>query len=408
MARLLFLALAFVLGLALDVRAAGVLITNSEFQKHFEKAQPGDVFTIYPGTYIIHRTVNINANGTKDKPIIVRPAREGKVVIEVKGITGFKVGGANWIFENIEFRGTCDIHPKCEHALHVVGRADNTIIRDNYFVDFNAAIKANGEIINDRQFFPDRVLIERNVIYNNEPRQTPSPVTPIDVVGGRHWVVRDNFIADFQKALGNKISYAAFLKGNSDNGLFERNTVICEWRHRGGTRLGLSFGGGGTTDPRFCQGRSCKIQHYKGTIRGNLIMNCPKDVGIYLNNSANTKIENNTIINTTGVDVRFNGSFATFSNNVIQGRIQDRDGGRHRDLGNMIRKDLAEIFPNAIRFDLTPADMSDFRAAVRDVEAKDLCTGQPQNDWMGAFAYPMACTLQEILEGPDGVDERRR
>jgi hypothetical protein len=378
-------------------RATEILIGSNDFGRYFKEAQPGDTFAIYPGTYQLKSQIKIDVDGTKDAPITLRPVGNGKVTIEVINQAAFKLRGANWIIENLEFVGACAKHNHCEHGLHIARDADNTIIRNNRFIDFNAAIKGNGELIDDRQYFPDHVLIEGNTFYNNTPRNTGAPVVPIDVVGGRHWIIRDNFFADFAKGAGNKVSYAAFLKGNSDNGLFERNVVMCEWRHRGGVRVGLSLGGGGTNNPQFCQGRSCKIEHYKGVIRSNLIMNCPTDVGIYLNNAASTKVENNTIINTLGVDVRFNGSFATIANNIIQGRIKDRDGGRHRELGNLIEEDLEDIFPRAAMNDLTPEDLDDFRARYRDGEPTDLCTGKAQPDWMGAFNHPMACTIRDLV-----------
>lgn len=383
--------------LGVAAHAEGVLIHNDNFGKAFKDAKPGDVFTIYPGIYHLTNIQHAEANGTKENPIILRPHEGGKVVIEVESKIGIKISGAHWIIEDLEFRGICEKHGKCEHALQIVSHADGTIVRNNRFIDFNAAIKGNGEVIDNRQYFPDDVLIEKNVIYNEVPRHTANPVTPIDVVGGRRWIIRENFIADFQKALGNKVSMAAFLKGNSDHGLFERNLIVCEWRHRGGIRLGLSFGGGGTSNPKYCQGRSCKIEHYKGTIRSNIIMNCPKDVGIYLNNAASTTITNNTIINTAGIDARFNGTFATIANNIVHGRIKDRDGGRHREMNNIVEANLADIFPRAAYYDLTPEDLDDLMKAARGFEGVDFCSGQPQEQWIGAMAYPPKCEIQDRL-----------
>ena len=59
--------------------------------------------------------------------------------------------------------------------------------------------------------------------------------------------MRRNFIHDFRKASGDEVSYAAFLKGNSREGLFEGNVVSCVHSagDTGGYRVGLSFGGGG-------------------------------------------------------------------------------------------------------------------------------------------------------------------
>lgn len=397
---LILLASTLLIAISPATRATDILITDDNFNKFLSKARPGDVFSIYPGRYRITKSAKLEANGTKDLPIIIAPSRAGKVVIEVDTEIGFKITGANWIVENLEFVGVCEKHGTCEHAMQIVGKADGTIVRNNSMIDFNAAIKGNGTIIDNRQYFPDNVLIEKNKIYNRTPRQTRNPVVPIDVVGGRFWIIRENFLADFQKVQGNGVSMAAFLKGNSDNGLFERNLVMCEWKHKGGVRLGLSLGGGGTTNPKFCQGHSCKIEHYKGTIRSNVIMNCPSDVGLYLNDAANTTVVNNTIINTLGIDVRFNGSFATIANNIVHGRIKERDGGRFRGYNNIVEEDLADIFPQAALNDLTPADKDDLKDAAFGFEGVDFCTGNPQEDWVGAFAYPMACSIADFLPSP--------
>src|SRR5690606_22946082 len=131
-------------------------------------------------------------------------------------VEGFKVSGANWVFENLTLRGVCADDSSCEHAWHIVGGADNTIIRNNVAVNFNAQIKANGE--GDPRVWPDDVLVEYNEFYDEAPRNTSNPVTKIDVVGGRRWIIRGNYIHDFAKGGGNNLSYAAFLKGNSRDG----------------------------------------------------------------------------------------------------------------------------------------------------------------------------------------------
>ena len=382
---------------AVCVHADEILIADDNFNQYLKDAKPGDVFAVYPGLYRLPKTAQLNADGTEAAPITIRPSSAGKVTIEVPVTIGFKVSGSYWNVEGLEIIGTCEKDNSCEHAFQILGTADHTTIKNNRLIDFNAAIKGNGKIDKDIQYFPDNVLIENNYIYNRRPRNTGNPVTPIDVVGGRFWTIRGNFIADFQKGGGNHISYAAFLKGNSDNGLFERNLVVCEWRHKGGIRLGLSLGGGGTTDPRFCQGRSCTIQHYKGTIRSNIIMNCPKDVGIYLNSAANTKVINNTILNTLGVDVRFSGSFAVIANNLIEGRIKGRDNGRYREVNNIVEKDLDEFFPNQANYDLSPLEPEELMRAAKGYDGVDFCTGKSQDTWVGAIAQPAKCSIANHL-----------
>ena len=174
------------------------------------------------------------------------------------------------------------------------------IIRGNRLHEYNAMIKMNGT--NDRsvkkgqrpqRIYPNDVLIENNIFFNPAIRDTGNPVTPIDVVGGRRIIIRGNLIADFAKSGRDKISYAAFLKGMSREGIFERNLVICELAHSGHIRVGLSFGGGGTGKGLFDEPVG-GTEHSDGIMRNNIIMNCPNEVGIYLNKSSNTKIYNNT------------------------------------------------------------------------------------------------------------------
>jgi hypothetical protein len=50
-------------------------------------------------------------------------------------------------------------------------------------------------------------------------------------------------------------------------------------------------------------------------------------VGIYLNKAARTGIYNNTLYNTTGIDVRFTASTADLRNNLLSGAVRNRDGG---------------------------------------------------------------------------------
>ena len=301
-------------------------------------AKAGDVIEILPGTYRVSgRGIALGAGGTPDRPIHLRARRIGDVTLEFETLEGFLVDQPYWVFENLTIQGVCQNDDHCEHAFHVVGGAVGTTIRNNRLLDFNAALKVNGLEVASRSLYPDLGLVQNNTIVNSHARQTANPVTPLNIDAANGWVVSANFIADFSKAQGNRVSYGAFMKSNSQGGVFERNLVVCQWQipSAGDVRIGLSFGGGGT-GASFCRQQSCETEHRQGIIRNNIIARCPSDVGIYLNRAAETQIYRNLLVANWGIDVRFPSSSAVIFDNLIEGSIRDRDGGFHVDSNNLM------------------------------------------------------------------------
>jgi hypothetical protein len=320
-------ALAAVMATALIGTASAevVAVTDAgELREAVEHAAAGHVIELAPGVYDVAGNIWCTVAGTADAPIVVRAQAPGDARIRFDAVEGFVVAAPYWTFESLDIEGVCVTHDACEHAFHVVGAADHTTIRGNVLHEFNAMIKGNGS--GEPYEWPDDVLIEGNELFNSTPRSTSSPVTPIDVVGGRRWVVRSNFIRDFAKVGGDDISYAAFLKGNSRDGVFEGNLVVCELLHSGGVRLGLSFGGGGSGPDSICEDGTCTPEHQDGIMRNNVIVNCPADVGIYVNEGQDVRIVNNTLFRTTGIDVRFAATSADVRNNILSGAVRARDG----------------------------------------------------------------------------------
>jgi parallel beta-helix repeat protein len=177
--------------------------------------------------------------------------------------------------------------------------------------------------------------VENNDLYNESIRQTDSPVTLVDIVGGRSWIIRGNYLADFSKGEGDQTSYGLYLKGNSSHGLVEQNLVICAKSVNGpGIRVGVSLGGGGTGQA-YCVNQDCQYEHSQGVIRNNIILNC-SDVGIYLNRARETLIEHNTLLLTIGIDVRFAQSSAVVRRNIVSGAIRERNGGRLESADNSV------------------------------------------------------------------------
>ena len=329
-----------------------------EMARAVDRARPGDVILLAPGIYRLGASIHVDRPGSAAARITLKAARAGTVRLEVTALQGFLVSAPFWTFENLALVGVCRRHHDCEHAFHLVGGAHATIIRNSRLIDFNAAIKSGGRQLADRRVYPNDVLIDGNTFRNLSPRQTTRPVSLIDVVGGARWMVRANLFVDFAKARGNRVSYGAFLKGNSRDGLFERNLVVCEHRHTGGIRIGLSFGGGGGGNAGSCQHGTCSPQHTNGTMRNNVIMNCRQDVGIYLNQAKDSKLYHNILYNTRGIDARYPTTSAEIANNVVMGEVRARDGAavvEFDNLAGLSERAFRNIYADPESGDFTPA-----------------------------------------------------
>lgn len=314
--------------------SAGSMISVStvrQLEKAIDAATPGTVIELEPGDYMFHGyNIPVTRAGAPGMPITVRAGRLGAVRLHFDLVEGFLVAAPYWSFQNLDIDGVCSSDSRCEHAFHVVGPARHVVIQNSRVRNFNAPVKINGV----RGDYPDDGSLLHNAFYNDGPRRTSNPVTLIDAVAVNGWRVAGNIIADFAKGRGNHVSYAAFFKGNGTGNVFDGNLVRCQWHHRGGTRVGLSFGGGGT-GKSSCRDGVCPLEHRGGVMRNNIIIDC-SDVGIYLNKSADTLIANNALIATHGIDVRYKQSDARIINNVIDGRILERAGGKASAEANLV------------------------------------------------------------------------
>jgi len=267
-----------------------------------QRAQPGDVITIARGDYVLP-AIRLRHGGTRGHPIVVRARHLGDVTLVSKAAEFIKIAAPDWRFENLDIAGACATDTDCEHAFHIVGGADRVVIRHNRIRDFNAHIKGNGEGAR----FPDDVRIEGNWLFGTHVRHTDNPIAPIDAVGGKRWVVRDNFVADYGKTFDHPATrtddfgYALSFKGNSSGTLIERNVVLCADRlpHQPYTR-GLSLGGSATS-PKSCEGTCDKDENRDSTIRNNVVLACPSEPGIYLFRATHARVTSNILIGTGGI-----------------------------------------------------------------------------------------------------------
>lgn len=288
-------------------------------------ARPGQTIVIAPGHYKLATRINTNAAGTPSQPITVRAAQPGLVTLEFKTVVAFRVSQPYWVFENLHIRGVCDEHSHCEHAFHIYGAAQATVVRNNLIEDYNAHLKINGYI----KQWPDHGLVQYNTLTNSSPRETANPVTFVDLVGANYWRVSDNLVSNFVKGSGNQISYGLFMKGASSGGRIERNLVICTTQSisQPGVRVGISFGGG-TTNKVFCRDQRCTVEHTAGLAANNIVAHC-NDFGIDVNTSNHTLVAHNTLVNTAGIDARgAPTTSATVYGNLFDGRIHLRDGAQ--------------------------------------------------------------------------------
>ncbi len=343
--------------------------TSSELYAAIKAAAAGDEIVLAPGTYafstgvapVSTEHITCSAEGTPAAPIVVRSATPFAAKLEFNLVDGFNVTGPNWHFEGLDIRGTCPNDSDCEHAFHVVGKATGFIARGNRLSDFNAEVKVNALPSSDgtQHFLPDSGLLEGNEVFDAHPRSTSNPVTPFNIDNGSGWIVRANYVRDFTKAGGDGVSYGVFSKGGAKSPLFERNLVICSLDDKSpGTRIGLSFGGGGqspsTCVPAFDPSVPCDPEIQDGIMRNNVVVNC-SDVGIYLNKGKNTKLLHNTLIGTSGIDFRFVSSTGEAHGNVLDGKIRVRDGGTYSGDDNLIVTlgDFMGWYTNPLQGDLT-------------------------------------------------------
>lgn len=361
--------------------------TTAEVLAAIHAAQPGDEIVLADGLYALSGAHGVNCTnpGTAAAPIVVRAARPLGARIESSAVEAFSVSAPYWRFEGLDVRGVCRDDSLCEHAFHVTGRAAGFQLRRSRIADFNAHLKVNADADHN---LPDGGLVDGNELLDTRPRETPTPVTPVNIDNASGWVVRDNLIQDFHKTMGNQVSYGAFAKGGARRPVFERNLVLCSAEDTsGGARVGLSFGGGGM-DPALCAptwnaAARCDPEVEGGVMRNNVVVNCSDD-GIYLNRARNTKLLYNTLVATGDIAFRYESSTGEAHGNVLSSRIRARDGGRFIGTDNLTgipAERFAAWYQDAMRGDLRKrGDLGALigRGGPRPDLADDYC-GRPRS-----------------------------
>ncbi|GAB3516711.1 polysaccharide lyase domain-containing protein [Photobacterium alginatilyticum] len=301
--------------------------------KALKDVLPGQHIVLRNGTYPIRgkRLRTTKLSPTALQPITLRALEPGKATIELDSSEGLYINRPHWRISGLRFIGKCKHQSRCEHAIHVVGNAGNTLIEHNEFIDFNAAIKVN----RDKDAFPDHGIIRHNHFFFTAPRDVAKPVTPINVDHGNNWLISRNIIRDFIKLGGNQVSYGAFIKGGSVKGAIENNLVICNSTQQDftGSRIGLSLGGGGMAQ-QHRRGES-EAETVEALIRNNIVIRC-NDAGIYINRGKHSAVSNNILYGTQGIDIRYPQSDTYVANNILNGNITQRDRGKADSKANLV------------------------------------------------------------------------
>lgn len=366
---------------------ADIYVSNAEdLAQAMRIARAGQSIELLPGRYDIHRRLDTEAAGTAESPITVRSARAGEVTLHSYVAEAINVSQPHWLFENLDFKGVCEEDSTCDHAFHIVGEARHTTLRNNRMVDFNAHIKINGE----NGAWPDEGLFQFNTLVNTRSRDTTHPVTFFDLVGASGWRVEDNLLARFIKQHSNKVSYGIFMKGNSQGGIIERNLVICapDDISQPGVRVGISLGGGGTGES-MCRDENCRFEHRFARVVNNIVAHC-NDSGIDVFKSADILIAHNTLINTSGIDVRGPQSSARVAGNLFEGSLRRRHGARLLQE----RNGAGDMRPYFFDADALNLSWSGLRAPVEGIPGvtHDFCGKERATGFLGASGPRGGCS----------------
>ena len=362
--------------------ASPVLSVGSvaELVRAMAEAKAGQVIEMAAGRYRLTESISTGPRGTRDNPITLRAATPGAAVIEVDTTQAFRVTQPFWIFENMSIRGVCRNDADCDHAFHISGKASSVVLRNNRLEDFNAHVKVNGE--NGR--WPDHGLMQFNTLSNRRPRQTQTPVTPFDLVAASGWQVADNLISDFVNAGGNRVSYGVFMKGAGKQGRIERNVIVCTTKQisQPGSRVGLSWGGGGT-QAESCRDKTCLEEHTGGLTANNVVAHC-NDAGIDANRSTDTTVAHNTLINTAGIVVRGQSERVRIYGNLLEGRVRSKDGAElTQAMNEVVALNSVLVDPDRLQLDRHTPEPAAI-AAIAQVGTDFCLQARGSHTWTGA------------------------
>jgi hypothetical protein len=319
------------LGVATSAHAATTYVsTESQLRSAIQNATSGSTIILENGTYNLRGPLYTQANGTSSYPIKVRARNAKQAIIVTNGAEeAFSVSHPYWYFENLFVRvsgqGSYHAYKFQNNGSYARVTGGTMELRPGAESGIKGSGGANGP-------WPDNVRIGYNEIYFTAPT-TYYLAEGIDAVAVSGWWIYNNVIHHIYPGTSG-VGYGAFTKGNSMNTIIENNLFYDCF-------IPISLGGGGTGS-QWMRNADPTYEDRNGLVRNNVTMNST-DVALYLYNANGAKVYNNTFYNSytscgsgcSSIDVRMTGSTADIRNNILDKRVNNREGGTHTAINNL-------------------------------------------------------------------------
>jgi hypothetical protein len=366
--------------------------TSQDLLDAIANAQPGDDIILADGVYVISENITPRVAGTPEAPMFVRAENPLLATLSMCSTEGFRMFEPHWTFLDLTIEGACPNQDdgSNEHAFHIVGRANFTVLRGNHIKNFKSAVKLNAA--EDPFVWPDHATFVNNVFRYTEVIGGEVPHNQLNIDGGDFHLVRGNRFVDLvAEPLAARHASSIYLKMASRDFVVEQNLVVCE-KHitNSATRRGIFAGDAGADSP-FCDG-ACANQ--RGLYRNNIVINCNgggNTGGIFLGNEQETTYTHHTVHNVKqnyfsdaapGITVSFYGNLLAKS--FVLGGAADLTA----DIDNTYQADSElDLFVEGDRADFTAAAAIPTTSRRSDTP-RDFCgNARAETTSQGAIAY---------------------
>ena len=294
------------------------------------------------GVYLLHGTLNIKSDyitirsksGKSDKVIIQGSTQKNEGVPVL-----IKVFADHFTIDGITLQNAR------AHLIQVAGEhdADYPVIRNSILQDsYQQLLKVSYDVNSRPDKSSDFGLIESSIFQYSEGVGPNYYIGGVDLHAGNSWIIRNNKFRSIASPSGSIAQHAIHAWNNSYGTIVADN--IIEDCDRG---IGLGL---------FTRKKHPSIifSHWGGVITGNLVTHHNNDapfadVGIIVEDSAYTLIENNRVWlghnYPNAIEYRFPSTYGiVIKNNITNKKIVSRNGGKAELSNNRTNASRIEIF----------------------------------------------------------------